>query len=182
VRVDISEWADATSFSTATRAAVATPWSCATIIAVSTAACTKTAQCARRTSSIQPPSAACSVADTLCTAIVSARWFVTPLPLSNVRVRAARRLTVGVGQKKIGWGQVNQSHLARCPLCAVSITESAAAWAQLDSKIAQSPMPEEYRNKQVSVLCNDCHATNSTAFHVLGLKCIPCGSYNTRKI
>jgi hypothetical protein len=46
---------------------------------------------------------------------------------------------------------VNRAQLARCPLCAVSITESAAIWAQMDSDIARSVMPEEYRD--VTVPC-----------------------------
>jgi len=76
---------------------------------------------------------------------------------------------------------VSKAHLARCPLCAVSITDSMAAWAQMDADIARSIMPEEYRDQSVAVLCNDCHATGTTAFHVLGLKCLACGSYNTRR-
>jgi hypothetical protein len=167
------------------------PLNCATTTDVFKAACTKTAQCARRISSIQPRSAAYCAADTRCIVTVSVPWFslaphtcallscshLDGFGQSHQRVRASGASADG----QLCWEQVNKSHLARCPLCAVSITESAGTWAQMDAEIARSPMPEEYRNKQEAVLCNDCHATSSTAFHVLGLKCISCGSYNTRK-
>lgn len=35
---------------------------------------------------------------------------------------------------------------------------------------------------QVSILCNDCNETSTTAFHIVGLKCSHCRSYNTRRI
>lgn len=34
---------------------------------------------------------------------------------------------------------------------------------------------------QVWILCNDCSATSSVRFHVLGQKCPRCSSYNTRE-
>uniref|UniRef100_A0A0A9ER26 RCHY1 zinc-ribbon domain-containing protein n=1 Tax=Arundo donax TaxID=35708 RepID=A0A0A9ER26_ARUDO len=33
----------------------------------------------------------------------------------------------------------------------------------------------------VWILCNDCSATSSVRFHVLGHKCPGCSSYNTRE-
>ena len=56
---------------------------------------------------------------------------------------------------------VGRAQLARCPLCAVSITESAAIWAQMDSDIARSVMPEEYRDVTVRLLfrCHDSRAS-----------------------
>lgn len=35
---------------------------------------------------------------------------------------------------------------------------------------------------QVTILCNDCVTTCNVAFHILGLKCTNCSSYNTRRI
>ena len=30
-------------------------------------------------------------------------------------------------------------------------------WTQLDEEVANTPMPEEYKNFYVFVLCRDCH-------------------------
>lgn len=35
---------------------------------------------------------------------------------------------------------------------------------------------------QVSILCNDCNTTSNAPFHIFGLKCSNCDSYNTRRI
>jgi hypothetical protein len=53
----------------------------------------------------------------------------------------------------------------------------------MDIEIALTPMPEEYRKKQVRVRCNDCREESITPFHIVRLKCRgSCGSYNTVKI
>jgi len=54
--------------------------------------------------------------------------------------------------------------------------------AQMDTELAMTPMPEEYRAKRVRIQCNDCGEKMGTVFHILGLKCGSCGSYNTTKI
>jgi len=51
---------------------------------------------------------------------------------------------------------------------------------QLDDEIENTPMPAEYRNKTVKILCNDCNERGVVPFHVLGAKCKNCHSYNTR--
>ena len=43
-------------------------------------------------------------------------------------------------------------------------------------------MPEEYKDKKIVILCNDCHAKSSVPFHVWGGKCKSCTSYNTTRI
>jgi hypothetical protein len=47
----------------------------------------------------------------------------------------------------------------------------SAHWRSLDVEIALTPMPSEYRNTWVRVLCHDCGAESDTLFHVVGLKC-----------
>jgi RING finger/CHY zinc finger protein 1 len=69
-----------------------------------------------------------------------------------------------------------------CPLCNASVCDMHAAWRYLDEEIRRTPMPEEYAGKVVPILCNDCHAHGDAPFHALGLKCAPCGSYNTRRL
>jgi len=49
-------------------------------------------------------------------------------------------------------------------------------------QVAATPMPPEYANMRVGILCNDCHAKGEVAFHIVGLKCGDCGGYNTRQV
>ncbi|EKX43181.1 hypothetical protein GUITHDRAFT_158071 [Guillardia theta CCMP2712] len=71
-----------------------------------------------------------------------------------------------------------------CPLCSKTLIDHTFHWRQMDLALAQTPMPEEFANKSVGVLCNDCQTKGTTTFHVLGLKCPnpQCGGYNTRRI
>ena len=72
-----------------------------------------------------------------------------------------------------------------CPTCSRSVCDLDWLWDQLDEEIVNTPMPEEYADKKVDVLCNDCGVTSRGApFHVLGTKCLAegCRSYNTRRL
>lgn len=51
---------------------------------------------------------------------------------------------------------------------------------QLDNEIENTPMPDEFKDKKVKILCNDCSERSEVGFHVLGAKCQICHSYNTR--
>ncbi|KAF9607458.1 hypothetical protein IFM89_035596 [Coptis chinensis] len=68
-----------------------------------------------------------------------------------------------------------------CPICSKSIFDMSSSWRRMDEEVEATIMPEEYRDKKVWILCNDCNATSEVLFHILGLKCNPCGSYNTRQ-
>lgn len=80
--------------------------------------------------------------------------------------------------KKCRNGLLTTGHYS-CPLCCQSIGDMKAWWAEMDKEIENTPMPEEYIHVKHWILCRDCHQVSQTAFHVLGLKCLPCGSYNT---
>lgn len=67
----------------------------------------------------------------------------------------------------------------RCPLCMHSALDMTRYWRQLDNEVAQTPMPKEYQNMMVEILCNDCNARSTVQFHLLGMKCQSCESYNT---
>ncbi|KAJ7417574.1 hypothetical protein WISP_63708 [Willisornis vidua] len=67
----------------------------------------------------------------------------------------------------------------RCPLCMHSALDMTRYWRQLDNEVAQTPMPTEYQNMMVEILCNDCNARSTVQFHLLGMKCKNCESYNT---
>ncbi|XP_021343549.1 RING finger and CHY zinc finger domain-containing protein 1-like [Mizuhopecten yessoensis] len=66
-----------------------------------------------------------------------------------------------------------------CPTCNQSMVKMDNVWEHIDDEIAHTPMPEEYKDYIVQILCRDCHKESSILFHVLGLKCQECGSYNT---
>lgn len=40
-------------------------------------------------------------------------------------------------------------------------------------------MPREYADLYREILCRDCNKTTTTLFHIVGMKCGECGSYNT---
>lgn len=54
-----------------------------------------------------------------------------------------------------------------------------ALFMNLANIIKEQPMPEEFKDVRSVVLCNDCSAKCSTAYHFLGLRCEICQSYNT---
>ena len=77
--------------------------------------------------------------------------------------------------------QLFAHHQYTCPTCSKSVCDMAAVWARRDEDVAATPMPAEYAAVAVPILCNDCGARGLVPFHVLGLKCADCGSYNTRR-
>lgn len=68
-----------------------------------------------------------------------------------------------------------------CPICSKSLIDMTRMWRTLDLEISHTPMPEEYKEFYVLVLCRDCNKESKVKFHVLGLKCMHCGSYNTSR-
>eukprot|EP00927_Polykrikos_kofoidii_P004694 TRINITY_DN11859_c0_g1_i2.p2 TRINITY_DN11859_c0_g1~~TRINITY_DN11859_c0_g1_i2.p2 ORF type:complete len:185 (+),score=15.43 TRINITY_DN11859_c0_g1_i2:441-995(+) len=69
----------------------------------------------------------------------------------------------------------------RCPICNVSLYKYEDLWAEMDRQVAEMPMPSDYQNVQIGIICNDCQHTAAVQFHVLGHKCPVCSSYNTRR-
>lgn len=69
----------------------------------------------------------------------------------------------------------------RCPICSKTVMEKSEDWRMLDAEIAETVMPKEYQYK-VTILCNDCNKAGHVPFHIFGLKCSECCSYNTRRI
>ena len=84
-----------------------------------------------------------------------------------------------------------QKTTIKCPVCAKSFhskEDLRVASTHLDSEIASTPMPAEYQDLKVKILCNDCNEKTTVKFHIFGHKCIAetdgiiCGSYNTRRV
>ncbi|XP_046388955.1 RING finger and CHY zinc finger domain-containing protein 1-like isoform X1 [Ischnura elegans] len=69
-----------------------------------------------------------------------------------------------------------------CPTCQTSMLDMTQLWKYLDDEIEMTPMPDEYKNYTVDILCKDCHKESLVKFHVVGLKCLYCGSYNSCRI
>lgn len=76
---------------------------------------------------------------------------------------------------------LHSGHYA-CPICQTSLLDMTQLWKYLDNEVARTPMPPEYQNYLASILCKDCHQESTVKFHVVGLKCSHCGSYNTCRI
>ncbi|KAF7398726.1 hypothetical protein HZH68_007272 [Vespula germanica] len=69
-----------------------------------------------------------------------------------------------------------------CPTCQVSLLDMTDLWRFLDMEVSLTPMPEEYRDYKADILCKDCHEESTVKYHVVGLKCLNCGSYNTCRV
>ena len=54
-----------------------------------------------------------------------------------------------------------------------------AQWNIINQYVENSVMPEEYRDKIVTVFCNDCRKKSQTKFHFAYHKCQECNSWNT---
>lgn len=67
----------------------------------------------------------------------------------------------------------------RCATCGKSLVEMSNVWRDLDQEISATPMPDEYTDSMVWILCRDCNQTSHVKFHVIGMKCLHCDSYNT---
>ncbi|KAJ8976517.1 hypothetical protein NQ317_009086 [Molorchus minor] len=72
--------------------------------------------------------------------------------------------------------------LFACPVCQTSLMNMEQLWKYWDNEVENTPMPPEYRNYFVDILCKDCHKEGTVKFHVVGLKCRHCGSYNTCRV
>ncbi|XP_026465410.1 RING finger and CHY zinc finger domain-containing protein 1-like [Ctenocephalides felis] len=73
---------------------------------------------------------------------------------------------------------LHSGHYA-CPTCQTSMLDMKQLWSYLDNEVQMTPMPPEYENVKTDILCKDCHKESTVKFHVVGLKCLHCGAYNT---
>ena len=44
------------------------------------------------------------------------------------------------------------------------------------------PMPDEFKDVKMLIMCNDCMELSEVPFHILGGKCSECRSYNTTRV
>lgn len=73
-------------------------------------------------------------------------------------------------------------HSYRCPVCKKTVVNMDTQFRILDQEISQLPLPAPYSHWRCVVNCNDCKGKSNVPYHILGLKCKYCKSYNTHKV
>jgi len=79
--------------------------------------------------------------------------------------------------------QYSRTNIA-CPTCRKSICDPRDFEADFDAQYASQPIPEEFKEKKITVQCNDCGKKSEVAFHFFGGKCQEeeCRSWNTQQV
>merc|ERR1712154_472518 len=57
--------------------------------------------------------------------------------------------------------------------------DMATVWERIDREVAATPMPREYADLYRNIFCRDCNKSSVSLFHIVGMKCGECESYNT---
>lgn len=70
----------------------------------------------------------------------------------------------------------------KCPTCLRCIVDPEKYNDAMEREINLTPMPKEYDDMMVKIMCNECLKESEVKFHIIGAKCSECGSYNTRKV
>lgn len=73
-------------------------------------------------------------------------------------------------------------HSYKCPICKKSVVNMDTQFRILDQEILQQPLPMPYKLWRCIISCNDCKGKSNVAYHLLGLKCKYCNSYNTNQL
>jgi len=73
---------------------------------------------------------------------------------------------------------LSNGHYA-CPVCGRSMIAMTEIWKIYDKEIEDTPMPDDYAELFARIQCRDCFESSLSTFHILGIKCGECGSYNT---
>ncbi|EGW30804.1 uncharacterized protein SPAPADRAFT_72723 [Spathaspora passalidarum NRRL Y-27907] len=74
------------------------------------------------------------------------------------------------------------THSYKCPICKKTIVNVETQFRLLDQEVMQSPLPPPYNAWRCIISCNDCKGKSNCSYHVLGLKCKYCKSYNTNQL
>ena len=74
-------------------------------------------------------------------------------------------------------------HDYRCPFCKKTVVDKIQEqWRVYDMLAPFEPIPEEFKNKRLVILCNDCEKKSDIKFSFEFLKCADCGGYNTSEV
>ena len=66
----------------------------------------------------------------------------------------------------------------KCPICRKTIVKNKYQDAMLNFFSERLPVPEEYANKMVDILCQDCEKKSNVKWHYIAMFCPECGSHN----
>ena len=70
----------------------------------------------------------------------------------------------------------------KCPLCKKSISDMKNYWSEIDNFLENQKMPEDFKDKECNILCNDCNTKSIAKYHFIYNKCGHCKGYNTNLI
>lgn len=73
-------------------------------------------------------------------------------------------------------------HSYKCPMCKKTVVNVETQFRILDQEILQQPLPLPYNLWRCIISCNDCKGKSNVNYHILGLKCKYCKSYNTNQL
>jgi len=61
-----------------------------------------------------------------------------------------------------------------CPVCKKSLLspDELENYIHFGKVIEETPMPLEYKDVKMTILCNDCLTKSEVPFHILGGKCL----------
>ena len=70
----------------------------------------------------------------------------------------------------------------KCPICQKSMCDMKEKWLSMDQIKANEFIPDEFRNKRLIILCNDCEKKSDISFSFDYKKCYYCSGYNTTEV
>lgn len=74
-------------------------------------------------------------------------------------------------------------HDYRCPLCKKTVVDKIKEqWKVYDMLSEFEPIPPDFKDKRLVILCNDCEKKSDIKFSFEFLKCAECGGYNTSEV
>jgi RING finger/CHY zinc finger protein 1 len=75
-----------------------------------------------------------------------------------------------------------RSSNGKCPICRKTFARNIMHDKFLKLLVERQPMPDEYKDKKVDILCQDCEQKSNVNFHFIAMFCPNCNSHNTTQI
>ena len=97
-------------------------------------------------------------------------------------LRCGHQIHVHCFESSVSTFNSDHTTIPRCPICKRTHFNMESIWAFRKAEKERTEMPDEYKNVMVKIACNDCTENSATEFHVVGLECKRCGSFNTQRI
>ena len=104
-------------------------------------------------------------------------------PFCNEEIKTSTKLTIPLQCMHLVHNECLQTYINsgnyQCPICKKSIMNMTHLWEKIQGYVDICQMPEEYQDKKVNVLCNDCLEKSNTQYHFAYHQCGTCKSWNT---